>query len=334
MLGLLITILVVSIGVLIFVVVLATRRSGDKLLADRLVQEQMGIHSKIGELIEGGRAQSEGLSKVREQLYQELIQARKDISILTAIQEERAKQDDQAFRAIQAIKNIMAGSHSKGIAGETVILEITKVLPKSMWASDLQLGGRKVEFAICLPDGRYLPLDSKMPIPSQLSALEETGEVYQDEKGIAKELSNNLRNRAKEVGEYILPPRTLDFALIAVPPLIFEITLPVHYECYKNNRVIVISYNLLLPFLLQLYSIYQQYAATSRLDLDLLQGVVQKLSQHIEEATSIVESKLSRGITQVDNASRELSQVLSQARIASQSIYKLTEPQDRESLPK
>ncbi|HEC80387.1 MAG TPA: DNA recombination protein RmuC [Firmicutes bacterium] len=330
---LLIGIIVVLVVVLALMVILLLRKGGETSLADRIIQQQTDVHSKIEALMERNRAQSENLDQVRAQLYEEISHARRDLLKLSSQQQERARQEDEAFKAIQAIRNIMAGSYAKGKAGEMVVMEITKVLPKTMWVQNLKLEGRTVEFAIHLPDDRYLPLDSKMPLPGNISFLDDPELEIQPTKEIVQELARVIKDKAKEVGEYIMPPRTLDFALIAVPPLIFELTLPFHYECYDKHRVIVISYHILLPFLLQLYSIYQQYAYISRLDLDIIQSVINKLNRHLDDATKIVEGKLSKGITQVDNASKELSQIISHARTASQGIYKLTEPQDKDAIP-
>ena len=93
------------------------------------------------------------------------LQARVDqtaasLSELLGKFEERRRLEEEATGAVGRIERLVAGSWSRGRAGENLLAAALGEFPPDMVLRDFTLGGRVCEFALALPDGKFLPIDS------------------------------------------------------------------------------------------------------------------------------------------------------------------------------
>jgi len=90
-------------------------------------------------------------------------------------QEERNQREEEYTSSIKdsivSIEHLFKGSKSKGMAGENILREIFKIFPPELIVFDYKVEGKPVEFGLKLPDGRIVPMDSKVV------ALEEMGQL-------------------------------------------------------------------------------------------------------------------------------------------------------------
>ncbi|MCL6567233.1 MAG: hypothetical protein K6U09_12535, partial [Acidobacteriia bacterium] len=68
---------------------------------------------------------------------------------------------------------VMAGRERRGEAGEQIVATALRLLPASMVEQGYRVNGKTVEFALILPDGRRLPVDSKWTAGDLLQRLAE-----------------------------------------------------------------------------------------------------------------------------------------------------------------
>ena len=105
------------------------------------------------------------------------LQARVDqtaasVSELLGKFEERRRLEEAATDAVGRIERLVAGSWSKGRVGENLLAAALGEFPPDMVVRDFTLGGRVCEFALALPDGKLLPIDSKWPAVEMLTRLD------------------------------------------------------------------------------------------------------------------------------------------------------------------
>jgi len=80
-------------------------------------------------------------------------------SFVKARQEVEARTADSVGR----LEMIIAGTQSKGLAGENIMEVVFAKLPIEWQARNFNMNGKTVEFGLRLPNNLVLPIDSKWP---------------------------------------------------------------------------------------------------------------------------------------------------------------------------
>ncbi|MCI0397296.1 MAG: DNA recombination protein RmuC [Chloroflexi bacterium] len=75
----------------------------------------------------------------------------------------RQQLDQQNADALRRLEAIIAGTQTKGLAGENIIDLVFSQLPADWQARNFRVGNKVVEFALRLPNKLVLPIDSKWP---------------------------------------------------------------------------------------------------------------------------------------------------------------------------
>jgi hypothetical protein len=79
-----------------------------------------------------------------------------------------------------------------------------------------------VEFAVRLPGGKFVPIDSKWPAAGLLDRLaNETDPARRD--AIVRELERTVSAKAEEVARYLDPERTLLLGVAALPDAVYQL---------------------------------------------------------------------------------------------------------------
>lgn len=126
------------------------------------------------------------------------------------------------------LKRVLTNVKTRGTWGE---VQLGTLLEDMLTAGQFERNvavrpnsGERVEFAVILP-GReeeqkvYLPIDAKFPMEpyERLQLAREAGERGEEEQAI-QALSAAIRTEAQRIaGKYIVPPYTVDFALMYLP---------------------------------------------------------------------------------------------------------------------
>src|SRR4029077_18330061 len=83
-------------------------------------------------------------------------------------------------------------------------------------------------------------------------------------------------------------------------------------------HVMVIGYAMALPYLLTLYQLHLQFART--VDMEKLQSALIDVERHLDTLESVLENKLQRAVTMLQNAYGEGKHVSPRIRASTQSV--------------
>ena len=211
---------------------------------------------------------------------------------------------------------IIAGTSAKGISGEEVLRETFKKLPAEMIETNFSVGGKQVEFALVLPNQKRLPIDSKWPAGNLLLELEKETSPKR-KKEIIEEIERETIRRVKEVRQYIDPNITWSQAIAAVPDSVYSVCRQAHLRA-RENDVILMPYSMVLPLILYMYRLHLQYAIS--IDMENLKNHLISISRNLDEMESILENKIYRGATMVQNAYLDYKQMISKIRASLQEL--------------
>ncbi len=289
---------------IVAVVYLSTRKSsGDVSGLRDVLERQSLIMQEMKTNVEfGGRGQ--------DILREELQKTQRAIEHLRIDTEARRKLEEESRQVVKRLESVIVGSYSKGQAGENILNEIFKLFPREMVAYNFNVGGKVVEFGLVLSDKKVLPIDSKWPATNLLIALEEEP----DEKvrlGIVDQIEKEVGRRIREVCQYIDPDITSPWAIAAVPDAVFSVCKRAYLDAYKR-QVILMSYSMTIPYILTFYSLHLQYSRS--VDIENLQSHLITIGRQLDEMEQILENKIIRGGTMINNAYGEYKQLISRMR--------------------
>jgi DNA recombination protein RmuC len=233
--------------------------------------------------------------------------ARRAVEELRVRDEERRGREVEHMDVVRRLSTVLSGGTAKGRAGENVLQEYFADFPPDMLLNDFRVNGKVVEFGLKLPDGRCLPVDSKWSAIAELEALEATDDPAERSR-LAVGMEREVARRAKEVSQYLDPSLTAPVALAAVPDPVYEVLRKAHGEAYRRG-VVIVPYSMALPVLLFLYSLVSRYGRAG--DVQACLGEIGAVLEGIEQ---IVETRLTRATTMLQNGNDELRAHVGKAR--------------------
>jgi DNA recombination protein RmuC len=244
--------------------------------------------------------------------------AQRALAEVRASEEARAGQMARAAESLRRLESVIAGSSSRGAAGEQILARALGQLPADLLEHDVAFGSRVVEYALRLPGGRLLPIDSKWGSAAAIERLAES-DAPEERRRLSEQIGRELRLRAREVGKYLDPERTFGLAVLAVPDAAHGLAPEAQAEAWHDG-VLVVPYSLALPYVLALYRLALRLGAAADADrrLERLRGVEDALRAMDEE----IEGRLSRGLVQVQNARDALRGRLSEAHSAASALLR------------
>jgi DNA recombination protein RmuC len=268
-------------------------RLSERVLADlaHLGQAQERLRR---ELQEGREDSLRGLADVAQGLQGRIAAAQRDLAEVKALERSRARQMDLTSDSLRRLETIVAGSSSRGAAGENILSRALAQLPPDLLETNAAFGGRVVEYALRLPDGRLLPVDSKWTSAESLDRLETTDDPAQRRR-LQDAIARDVRARIREMARYLDSERTLSLAVLAVPDAVHAATPETHAEGWRDG-VLVVPYSLVLPFLLTLYRFAVRLAALPGADAAERGARLERVGEGLRRLDETVEGRLSRAL--------------------------------------
>ena len=242
-----------------------------------------------------------------ERLAAELAGARRALEELSIREGERRERERESTEIVRRLSAVLSGSGRSGRAGENVLRQQLAQLPPSMLVSDLRVNGKVVEFALVLPDGRRLPIDSKWPASAELQALQSATDSA-DRDARARDVERIVTARAREVAQYLDASLTAPVAVAAVPDAAYTVLRRAHADAFARG-VIVVPYSTALPVVLFLSAIVGRYA-----DAGDARACLAEVAALLDAMEGVVENKVARAATMLSNGADELRSHLGKAR--------------------
>lgn len=231
------------------------------------------------------------------------------LAAVTAVLAERKALEERTSEAVTKIQQIITGSYSKGRAGENLLEAALGALPAEMLTRDAGIGGRRCEFALRMPDGKLLAVDSKWPSADLVSALD-SAEDMNEKESLRRQVEAEVIRKLKEVNAYVCAPLTVRFAIMAVPDQVYACCRKAHAQA-RHHRVVIVGYSSAMALLLTIWNMYDAEAAAS--DESQLASAVAGLVTVISEMSDKLEGHLARGLRQAVNATEDMRHLVGKA---------------------
>ncbi len=240
-------------------------------------------------------------------LRQELSRAKADVAELHAFARARQQLEQRTADSVRRLEAVIAGTHSKGLAGENVLEAALCRLPAEWQVRDFRVANRTVEFGLRLPNGLVLPIDSKWPATALIEAFAAAEEPVEQLR-LKAQIEAAVLTKAREVRKYVDPALTVPFGIAAVPDAVYELCWSVQIDALQQN-VVLLGYSMVVPYLLM---VFQTVLKTSHdVDLDKLQAHLDRALECADLAQAELEGRFARSVTMLGNSRDELSRLLS-----------------------
>ncbi len=221
--------------------------------------------------------------------------------------EEKSKQDSERQEKMQKYveENIVSftrtihGTKRRGKVGEALLKQIlAEPIKAGFVATDVHVAGGTVEFAWDLKNGKYLPIDSKMPELEKKYQEFETEEDPEKQIKIKKQMLDIIKKRKTEVKKYLNHRNTIDKAVVAIQDAVFEQFPEVNGDAVKTG-VFVAGYTKVFLFTSILADNYLKTMQTGNI------GVYKETIHAIKNILGEIEKKsdtINRGVSQIATA--------------------------------
>jgi DNA recombination protein RmuC len=250
---------------------------------------------------------TETLVKSTGTIQTELNRAKEGLTEIQTNAKAREELERRTGESIKRIEAIIAGSQTKGGAGENILDVVFSKLPTEWQVRNFRVANKSVEFGLRLPNNLILPIDSKWTatgLVEQFSKCEDPVE----QQALKKQIEDAVLNKAREVKKYIDPNLTVNFGVAAVPDAIYELSSGIFVEVFQLN-VVLVSYSMFIPYLLL---VFQTILKTSQnIDLDKLSTYLQTARESIGALQDELEGRFSKALTMLENARGDMAVHLS-----------------------
>lgn len=289
--------------------------TGVKAQVEALAAQQVGLAQTLGGLhtalagVETRIVQSS--AGVQETLGRQVQEARVAVERLKADTAARQRLEEEMQASSRRIETVLLGSRTRGAAGENILHEAFKQFPADMIDMNFRVNGKVVEYALILANGKRLAIDSKWPLPDLLEQLTRAGGGEGDPQAVGDEVERVLRNKVREVRQYVDPSVTLPWAVAAVPDPVYSACRRAHVEAHREG-VVLMPYSMAVPFVLALFRLHLQNSRT--IDIENLEGYLQQIEDSINALDRSLENSIARGGTMIQNAFADCKRTLGQMR--------------------
>lgn len=266
----------------------------------------------------GGQSQEVQAAELRERLSQ----TQSVVEGLRAAVSARQSVEEEARSSLRRLESVIAGSSSRGAAGERILEEVLRHLPPEMLQRNVWVAGKVVELALRLPGGKLLPMDSKWVSTPALEQLAEPGLDANRRANLIGQVEREVERRVREVSQYIDPATTTTFALAVIPDAAYDVCRSAIVTAH-HRHVMVVGYAMALPYLLTLYQLHLQFART--VDMEKLQSALIDIERQVDVLEGILENKVQRSLTVLQNAYTEGRQATAKIRASAQAAQ-VTQP--------
>ena len=239
----------------------------------------------------------------------ELATAKTDLTELHTHIRSRQEMDIQMSESIRRLETVIAGTQSKGSAGENILDVVFGKLPPEWQVRNFKISGKVVEFGLRLPNDLILPIDSKWTATHLLEKFVASEDIEEKQR-IKRDLENVVLQKAKEVKKYIDPSVTVNFGVAVIPDSVFDLTYSIQPEAFRLN-VVLVSYSMFVPYLLL---VFQTMLRTSQsVDLQKVEAYLQTVQESTQAIQEELDGRFSRAITMLSNSRDDMRAIISKA---------------------
>ncbi len=269
-------------------------------------QVTQGIVS-LGTGLTEAKTVTSSLVEATTAIRDELSQAKTSLTELQTHTKARQEIELRTAESIRRLEAVIAGTQTKGAAGENILEVVFAKLPPEWQVRNLRVGAKTVEFGLRLPNNLILPIDSKWPATGLLEEFVACDDPDKQQK-LKAEIEAAVLAKAKEVRKYIDPNVTMNFGVAAVPDSVYDLCFGIQVDVLRLN-VVLVSYSMFVPYLLL---VFQTILKTSQnIDLQKLDAYLKSAQESIKAVQDELEGRFPKAITMLNNSRDEMSAHLS-----------------------
>lgn len=262
---------------------------------------------RIAELMEQTRKFFEEQKKHTERFLLEQGKSREEI------EKRRDAQIDDMKRMISMFTKAVSGTKTRGMTGEVLLKEALKEsIRVGLIKTNLKTDKGEVEFAWDLGDGKYIPIDSKMPDVFEILQKYSTTDDVNEQERYRKMIKDKIKKEIKRVQKYQNLSNTIGSCLLVVPEGVLDIA-PELVSVGKQNNVFICSYKDVFPIAHILQDQYIRLKEEG--DIGRYKQIIRSLFQILEEINKRTET-IDKALTTIGNANEKIkSEVIKGKRV-------------------
>ncbi|HIE12339.1 MAG TPA: DNA recombination protein RmuC [Desulfotomaculum sp.] len=265
-----------------------------------------GLQTVTTSLAQTGTSTS-NLVETAAAIQSELSGAKERLTALQAQINARQEMEQRTAESIRRLETIIAGTQTKGAAGENILEAVFAQLPPEWQLRDFRVGNKVVEFGLRLPNGLVLPIDSKWPATGLLEQFAASADPSEQQK-LKKQIEDIVLNKAREVKKYLDPSLTADFAVLAVPDAVYGLCAGIQAAAFREN-VVIVGHSMFLPYLLLVFQTILKSAQD--IDLERLRTSLETFREGISALQNELDTRFSKALAMLNNSQNEMRTYLS-----------------------
>ena len=261
-------------------------------------------------------ADASNLIAATSALRTELDSARREINAMDAHARARREAEERSAESIRRLESIIAGTQSKGSAGENIIEIVFSKLPIEWQVRNLTVNNKICEFGLRLPNQLVLPIDSKWPATNLLEQFV-VSENPAERQRLKTQIEVAVIAKAREVQKYIDPHQTTSLGVAVIPDAVYDLCYSVQPQAF-TMKVVLVSYSMFVPYLLLV--VQTILASGQSIDMNKLTAHLQAIDAGIMEIQNEIEGRFTRGFTMMDNSRVEIRAQIGKIRNSTASL--------------
>lgn len=244
------------------------------------------------------RTMASGLSETTASIRNELSRAKIDLTELQTNAKSRQELEIRTAESVRRLEAIIAGTQTKGSAGENILELVFSKLPVEWQVRNFQVGGKPVEFGLRLTNNLILPIDSKWAATNLLEQFIATPDIDEQQR-LKADIEDAVLKKAKEVKKYIDPSVTVAFGVAVIPDAVYDLCAGIQTEVFQMN-VVLVSYSMFIPYLLLVF--HTMLKTSQSVDFQKLDAHLQTVQTSITALQGELDGRFSRAITMLNNS--------------------------------
>ncbi|HBT39072.1 MAG TPA: DNA recombination protein RmuC [Pseudothermotoga sp.] len=225
------------------------------------------------------------------------------------IEKKRDAELKDMRRIVEEFVKTVSGTKTRGHVGEMLLSEaLSESIKVGTVVKNLSIGSMVVEFAWNLNDGKYIPIDSKLPDLSDLVGEFENTQDQEIREQRKREIVQKIRREMDNVRKYQNQPNTIDSCIMVVPSAVIEIAPELIAEGKKQN-VFLCTYRDIFAVA---HYLEARHVMMNQNEVGSYKQLIQSLLSLLEQVNQKANS-LDRALKQITNANNEIKSLVSQA---------------------
>ncbi|MHB1294596.1 MAG: DNA recombination protein RmuC [Anaerolineae bacterium] len=269
--------------------------------------ELRGLAERVSNVEQSQSQAHYGLVAATNAIREDLTRATVGLAELKAYTRSRKELEERTADSVRRLEMVIAGTQTKGGAGENVLEAVFAKLPADWQVRNLRVGDKVVEFGLRLPNSLVLPIDSKWAATSLLERFGATEDIEERQR-IKAQIESTVLTRAKEVRKYLDPNLTVNFCVAVVPDAVWDLSCGIQGDIFQMN-VVLVSYSMFIPYLLLVFQTILRSEHT--LDVQRLEAYLSSTQQCLQALQEELEGRFSRAMTMLDNSRNDMAAHLS-----------------------